>query len=179
MSLFGVIGRGLRSVGRFGVSAAKAQLGISPRAMVPSNPGASAGLPNAQLSGFVGMGGGAPGAIVTGAGALTEAIGPGHLELERRMLERLGLPWNILSVGQPVPTSATRAVHRAARLLPGPGRRRRRLNPLNLRALRRAGKRVHGFRRIAAHFGLFPRSPRGGRAWTPKRRTRRRYGFMR
>lgn len=82
-------------------------------------------------------------------------------------------------------TAAQRAMERAApRMLatagaipgfPGPGpfdmpRKHRRMNVVNVRALRRAGRRVRGFLKIARRLGALPISPKGKKLFKPRHR---------
>lgn len=50
--------------------------------------------------------------------------------------------------------------------------RSRRMNVTNVRALRRAGRRVRGFLKLARRFGALPISPKGKKLFRAKRRAR-------
>jgi hypothetical protein len=79
-----------------------------------------------------------------------------------------------LAPGRIMPTPGLRGT--AQRLFPGGASgyelgRRRRMNPLNVKALRRAGRRVKGFLKIASRLGALPvHRGKGKRLFKAKRR---------
>lgn len=82
------------------------------------------------------------------------------------------IPIQIDIPGFPRPTIPTSPMgHGTAGLLTGQ-RHRRRMNPLNPRALRRSLRRIEGFRRFARRAGFVPRGTRVKRVFPFRRRRR-------
>lgn len=111
------------------------------------------------------------GAVLPGAGLVNfgGVLGGGSTSAPARRFDPTGLG-TILRGGGSLPSIVRGGLERFAARFPMPGvvggasttalggRRRRRMNPLNLRALRRADRRVTGFVRIARrHVAMRPR----------------------